>query len=70
MMGLISDNSVFTHKYTLIRLHMDNHDKYKYLLLKVLDRRQRQGMGKGGKRGERGKGGTGLWNMGNGYVTP
>ena len=31
-----------------------------------------RGWGKGGKRGGRGEGGTGtgLWNMGNGYVTP
>ena len=69
MMGLISDNSVFTHKYTLIRLDMDNHDKYKYLLLKVLDRRQRQGIRKGeeeGRKGEEGRGalGSGTWVMG------
>ena len=54
----------------------NNHDKYKYLRVKGLDHRQRQGMGEGGeegrKRGGRGEGGTGtgLWNMGNGYVTP
>ena len=47
---------------------MDNHDKYKYLLLKVLDRRQRQGIRKGekeGRRGEEGRGalGSGTWVM-------
>ena len=38
----------------------NNHDKYKYLLVKVLESRRRQGMGEGVKRGERGEGGTGL----------
>ena len=49
----------------------NNHDKYKYILVKGLDFRQRQGMGEEGrKEGGRGEGGTGLWNMGNVYVTP
>ena len=45
----------------------NNHDKYKYLLVKGLDHRQRQGMGEGGEEGRMRRAlalGSGTWVMG------